>query len=71
MRYQEKTSVRANLTLEIYGGADGVRTHDLRVANAMLSQLSYCPINLGCLLLGLGGSLKSQKDGRGNEETEK
>jgi hypothetical protein len=26
---------------------------------------------LGCLLLGLGGSLKSQKDGRGNEETEK
>ena len=25
------------------GGADGSRTHDLRIANATLSQLSYGP----------------------------
>ena len=26
-----------------HGGADGDRTHDLRIANATLSQLSYRP----------------------------
>lgn len=26
-----------------FGGADGDRTHDLRIANATLSQLSYRP----------------------------
>ncbi len=25
-------------------GADGIRTHDLRIANATLSQLSYGPV---------------------------
>ena len=29
--------------LEIFGGADRIRTGDLRVANAPLSQLSYSP----------------------------
>ena len=29
--------------LEWIGGADGDRTHDLRIANATLSQLSYRP----------------------------
>ncbi len=29
--------------LEI-GGAEGDRTLDLRIANATLSQLSYCPV---------------------------
>jgi hypothetical protein len=28
----------------VIGGADRIRTGDLRVANASLSQLSYCPI---------------------------
>jgi hypothetical protein len=27
-----------------FGGADGIRTHDLCVANASLSQLSHCPV---------------------------
>ena len=27
------------------GGADRIRTGDLRVANASLSQLSYCPVS--------------------------
>ena len=26
-----------------FGGADGIRTHDLQIANLALSQLSYCP----------------------------
>ena len=29
--------------LYAFGGADGDRTHDLRIANATLSQLSYHP----------------------------
>src|SRR5204863_5655376 len=32
-----------NPRLFYFGGADGSRTHGLRVANAALSQLSYCP----------------------------
>ena len=28
-----------------YGGDDGIRTHDPRLAKAMLSQLSYVPVN--------------------------
>ena len=28
----------------IFGGADGDRTHDLSIANAALSQLSYGPL---------------------------
>lgn len=28
-----------------YGGDDGIRTHDPHVANVVLSQLSYIPIN--------------------------
>ena len=28
----------------LFGGADGDRTHDLRIANATLSQLSYRPL---------------------------
>ncbi len=27
------------------GGADGIRTHDLRLAKALLSQLSYSPVS--------------------------
>ena len=34
--------------MERHGGADEIRTHDPRVANAMLYQLSYRPIALGC-----------------------
>ena len=30
-------------TLAIFGGDDGIRTHDLYVANVPLSQLSYIP----------------------------
>ena len=30
----------------IIGGAKGDRTPDLRIANAALSQLSYCPENI-------------------------
>ncbi len=30
----------------IFGGDGGIRTLDPRVANAMLSQLSYAPMNL-------------------------
>ncbi len=33
-------------SLHDYGGADGIRTHGPHVANVMLCQLSYCPINL-------------------------
>jgi hypothetical protein len=33
-------------TGEIFGGDDGIRTHDLSVANAALSQLSYVPFFL-------------------------
>src|SRR5689334_4850005 len=34
------------------GGRDGIRTHDPRVANAVLSQLSYSPTrNIGTLLI--------------------
>ena len=36
------------------GGADRVRTDDLRLARAALSQLSYCPKSAGSLV-GLGG----------------
>lgn len=28
-----------------YGGDDGIRTHDPHVANVVLSQLSYIPVN--------------------------
>jgi hypothetical protein len=31
----------------LFGGADRIRTGDLRVANAPLSQLSYSPISIG------------------------
>ena len=31
---------------DLISGADGIRTHDLRIANATLSQLSYGPISL-------------------------
>ncbi len=31
------------------GGDDGIRTHDLSVANAALSQLSYIPTGNGIL----------------------
>ena len=30
-------------------GADGIRTHDLRIANATLSQLSYGPMDVAIL----------------------
>ena len=30
-------------------GADGIRTHDLRIANATLSQLSYGPMDVAVL----------------------
>ena len=30
-------------------GADGIRTHDLRIANATLSQLSYGPMVVAVL----------------------
>jgi hypothetical protein len=36
---------------EMIGGADGIRTHGLRDANATLSQLSYCPDGLYYLLI--------------------
>ena len=35
--------VRTYLDIK-YGGAEGDRTLDLRIANAALSQLSYCPM---------------------------
>lgn len=35
------------------GGEDGIRTHDLRIANATLSQLSHFPISEECALDGL------------------
>ena len=37
------------------GGADRVRTDDLRLARAALSQLSYCPDKRQQSLVGLGG----------------
>jgi hypothetical protein len=37
----------------LYGGDDGIRTHDLGVANAALSQLSYVPIRRSGLLINL------------------
>src|SRR5690606_12585631 len=39
----KKPAARAGFSLSI-GGADGDRTHDLRIANATLSQLSYRPV---------------------------
>src|SRR4051794_7009627 len=33
----------------VSGGADEDRTHDLRIANATLSQLSYRPISRDCI----------------------
>ena len=36
------------------GGADRIRTDDLRLARAALSQLSYCPKSAG-FMVGLGG----------------
>ena len=33
------------------GGDDGIRTHDPLLAGQVLSQLSYTPILLGCLLI--------------------
>ena len=33
-----------------FGGDDGIRTHDPLLAGQVLSQLSYTPILLGCLL---------------------
>ena len=33
----------AQAILHFFGGDGGIRTHDLRVANAALSQLSYTP----------------------------
>ena len=36
----------------VSGGAERVRTADLRVANATLSQLSYGPISLGHVCRG-------------------
>ena len=46
------------------GGAEGDRTPDLRIANAALSQLSYCPNycnfnNLAELLMVLGDSCRN------------
>ena len=32
------------------GGADGDRTHNLCIANAALSQLSYGPVSLGSII---------------------
>ncbi len=37
-------SSTTNIKFSIYCGADGDRTHDLSIANAALSQLSYGPI---------------------------
>ncbi len=39
----KKPAARAGFSWNI-GGADGDRTHDLRIANATLSQLSYRPV---------------------------
>jgi hypothetical protein len=41
-----------------YGGAEGDRTPGLRIANAALSQLSYCPISLGWRMESLTESRK-------------
>ena len=39
----KKKGLEAIQTLRVGGGAGGDRTPDLRIANAALSQLSYCP----------------------------
>ncbi len=55
-------------------GADGIRTHDLRIANATLSQLSYGPGIIGIIpsfgemrsplqFLGQMGMMKSPSQG--------
>ena len=45
---QEKSAPRLSepLSLFVYGGADEDRTHDLCIANAALSHLSYRPTDL-------------------------
>ena len=44
---QKKEANREGQPLNLIGGADRIRTGDLRVANAPLSQLSYSPIFIG------------------------
>jgi hypothetical protein len=39
----EKSAVILSELRRIYGGPDGIRTHDLSDANRTLSQLSYKP----------------------------
>ena len=46
MNHKRKTAVTAVQILCV-GGADGDRTHDLSIANAALSQLSYGPTRGG------------------------
>ncbi len=42
----QKFPPSADGTILSSNGADGIRTHDLRIANATLSQLSYGPMVL-------------------------
>jgi hypothetical protein len=50
-------SLISYLKSEVYGGAEGDRTLDLRIANATLSQLSYRPTTRRAILAsGIGTS---------------
>ena len=57
----EKTAALTAVLL--FGGDDGIRTHDLSVANAALSQLSYVPflgfqvVDFRFQILGVSGCI--------------
>ncbi len=44
IKYLTKMYYKQCRIRRVKSGADGVRTHDLRIANATLSQLSYGPM---------------------------
>ena len=48
--FQRTPPSRAGIGQSLGGGGDGARTRDLRVANAMLFQLSYTPLPVGRLV---------------------
>ena len=46
---EHKKTPPVRAAVGVFGGADGDRTHDLSIANAALSQLSYGPTRRGIL----------------------
>ena len=47
---EARKAARMGGGFDVFGGADGDRTHDLSIANAALSQLSYGPTRGGYYL---------------------